>query len=114
LNLLPAAGQVPCLISTLIGWGGRLPGAEVVLADHRYAADPAGLVPLWAMTLRPEDPVAPVRRSSPRLGERGMADLWREVASQDRRRVPIPTFERRPGEATPDAVRAGSSEARGS
>ena len=96
------------------GWVGRLPGAEVVLADHRYAADPAGLVPLWAMTLRPEDPVAPVSQSSPRLGGRGMADLWREVAGQDRRHVPIPTIERRPGEATPGAARDGAAEARGS
>jgi inner membrane protein len=96
------------------GWVGRLHGAEVVLADHRYAADPAGLVPLWAMTLRPEDPAAPVSRSSPRLGGRGMADLWREVAGQDRRHVPIPAIERRPGEATPGAARDGGAEARGS
>jgi hypothetical protein len=79
------------------GWVGRLPGAGVVLADHRYAADPAGLVPLWAMTLRPEDSVAPVSRSSPRLEGRGLADLWREVAGRDRRHVPMSAVEHRPG-----------------
>jgi inner membrane protein len=95
------------------GWVGRLPGAGVVLADHRYAADPAGLVPLWAMTLRPEDSVAPVSRSSPRLGGRGMIDLWREVAGRDRRHVPIPAVEHRPGAAGPGVARERAAEARG-
>ncbi len=79
------------------GWVGRLPGTGLVLADHRYAADPAGLAPLWAMTLRPEDPVAPVGRSSPRFEGRGLADLWREVAGRDQRHVPIPAVAHRPG-----------------
>jgi hypothetical protein len=43
-----------------------------------------------------------------------MADLWREVAGQDRRHVPIPTIERRPGEVTPGAARDAAAEARGS
>ena len=79
------------------GWVGRLPGAGVVLADHRYAVDPAGLVPLWAMTLRPEDSEAPVSRSGPRLGGRGLIDLWREVAGRDPRHVPVHPVEHRPG-----------------
>jgi len=95
------------------GWVGRLPGAGVVLADHRYAADPAGLVPLWAMTLRPEDSVAPVSRSSPRLGGRGLIDLWREVAGRDQRHVPIPAVEHRPGAAGPGVARERAAEARG-
>ncbi|MGA8891940.1 MAG: metal-dependent hydrolase [Anaeromyxobacteraceae bacterium] len=96
------------------GWVGRLPGAGVVLADHRYAADPAGLEPLWAMTLRPQDAAAPVSRSSPRLGGRGMIDLWREVVGQDRRHVPLPAVEQRPGETAPRAARERADEARGS
>jgi hypothetical protein len=38
-----------------------------------------------------------VSRSSPRLGGRGLGELWREVAGRDRRHVPIPAAERRPG-----------------
>lgn len=95
------------------GWVGRLPGAGVVLADHRYAADPAGLVPLWALTLRPEDSLAPVSRSSPRLDGRGLVDLWREVAGRDPRHVPIPAVERRPGAAGPGVARERAGEARG-
>jgi inner membrane protein len=71
------------------GWVGRLPGAGIVLADHRYAGDPAGLAPLWAMTLRPDDPEAPVSRTRPRLGGRGLGDLWREVTGRDPRHRPL-------------------------
>lgn len=81
------------------GWVGRLPGAGIVLADHRYAADPAGLAPLWALTLRPEDPVAPVRRSRPRLSGRGLEALWREVAGRDPRHEPLPALDRARGAA---------------
>lgn len=76
------------------GWVGRLPGPALILADHRYSADPAGLSPLWALTLRPDDPVAPVARSSPRLGGRGLAELWREVAGRDPRHAPLPAGSR--------------------
>jgi len=75
------------------GWVGRLPGAGVVLADHRYAGDPAGLVPLWAMTLRPEDPSAPVSRTRPRLGGRGLGELWLEVTGRDPRHRPLGAVE---------------------
>jgi inner membrane protein len=73
------------------GWMTRAdaPGGEVVLADQRYAADPAGLTPLWALTLRTRDAAAPVARSSPLQSERGLGRLWAEVTGRDDRHRPL-------------------------
>jgi hypothetical protein len=119
IELLPAAAPDAVARAARVwfwftdGWVGQIPGAGVVLADHRYAADPAGLTPLWAMTLRPEDSAAPVSRSRPSIGGRGIADLWREVAGRDPRHVPIPAVEQRPGANGPGAGRAKGGEGRG-
>jgi hypothetical protein len=102
------------------GWMTRSdgPGGEVVVADQRYAADPAGLEPLWALTLRTRDPATPVARSSPLSSERGLARLWVELTGRDQRHRP-PTEAVAPegevAEARPDeAMRraSGASEAR--
>jgi inner membrane protein len=73
------------------GWMTRTDGAagEVVVADQRYAADPAGLSPLWALTLRTGDAAAPVARSSPLSSERGLGLLWVEVTGRDPRHRPL-------------------------
>jgi inner membrane protein len=81
------------------GWVGRVPGEGLVLADHRYAADPAGLAPLWALTLRPEDAATPVSRSRPRFEDRGLSALWLEVTGRDTRHRPLSSG-RPQGEAT--------------
>jgi len=73
------------------GWMTREdgPDGEVVLADQRYAADPAGFAPLWALTLRTRDAAAPVARSSPLAAERGLGRLWVEVTGRDPRHRPL-------------------------
>lgn len=81
------------------GWVGRIPGDGLVLADHRYASDPAGLAPLWALTLRPDDTASPVSRSRPRFGGRGLSALWLEVTGRDVRHQPL-TSGRARGEAS--------------
>jgi inner membrane protein len=102
------------------GWMTRSdgPGGEVVVADQRYAADPAGLEPLWALTLRTRDPATPVARSSPLSSERGLARLWVELTGRDQGHRP-PTEAVAPegevAEARPDeAMRraSGASKAR--
>lgn len=89
------------------GWMTRRdgPGGEVVVADQRYAADPAGLEPLWALTLRTRDPARPVARSSPRSSERGLGPLWVELTGRDARHLPpaeAATAARRMAETGPD------------
>lgn len=89
------------------GWVGRVPGEGIVLADHRYAADPAGLSPLWALTLRPDDAASPVSRSRPRFEDRGLSALWNEVAGRDARHRPIPTVAPGGGAAAASDPRPG-------
>jgi len=96
ISALPSASPEVVARAALVwfwftdGWVGRLPGEGIVLADHRYGPDPAGLEPLWALTLRPEDPASPVSRSSPRFGGRGLSALWLEVTGRDGRHRPLP------------------------
>ncbi len=73
------------------GWVSRAdgPGGEVVLSDLRYAADPAGLEPLWSLTLRTGDAARPVERTSPRMAGRGLGALWVEVTGGDVRHRPV-------------------------
>jgi len=101
------------------GWMTRTdgPAGEVVVADQRYAADPAGLSPLWALTLRTRDAAAPVARSSPLSSERGLARLWAEVTGRDDRHRPLGEVvarEREVAGAAEAGTRAGGAERRGS
>src|SRR5512139_1102306 len=93
---LARPGFTPALLAALLSPAAadeqarKPPGILDFHETARAAADPAGLVPLWAMTLRPEHSAAPVSRTRPSLGGRGMIDLWREVDGRDPRHVPIP------------------------
>jgi inner membrane protein len=76
------------------GFWARAPARPELIGDMRITADPAGLEPLWGISLYPEDPVPVRAESGAGVEALSVSALWREIAGSDPRHVPVPRASR--------------------